>query len=289
MNFKDYYKILEVSKESSEEEIKKAYRKLAKKFHPDKNPENKKAEESFKEISEAYDVLSNPEKRKKFDDFISASNERKSYTYSGPSDSNSTTSEPEYSDFFKQFFKKSSSKRRYSFFKGDDLRGKITIDLAEAYEGSVRIINTDDGKIRIKIKPGIANDMILKIDGKGKKSTYGGDYGDLYIRIVVTDKEPYTRNGDDLIKTEFVDVYSAILGEEFLVSTFKGNVKVKIPNQFSFASKLRIKGYGMPVYDKPGKYGDLYLDFKLKLPDNLSDEEKSLIKMLRELRTRNRN
>jgi curved DNA-binding protein len=289
VNFKDYYKILDVSKDSTEEDIKKAYRKLAKKYHPDKNPDNKKAEETFKEVSEAYDVLSNQEKRKKFDDFISVSNEKKTYAYSNRPEKETTENEPEYSDFFKQFFKKTSSKRKYSFFKGDDLRGKITIDLAEAYDGSVRIINTDEGKIRIKIKPGISNDMILKIDGKGKKSLYGGENGDLYIRIVVNEKEPYTRNGNDLTKTEFVDIYTAILGEEFSVSTLKGNVRVKIPEHYSYANKLRIKGFGMPIYDSPNRFGDLYLDIKLKLPENLSSEEKTLIKKLREIKTRKQN
>jgi len=289
VNFKDYYKILDVSKEASEEDIKKAYRKLAKKYHPDKNPDNKKAEETFKEVSEAYDVLSNSEKRKKFDDFISVSNEKKTYAYTNPTNSNTSENEPEYSDFFKQFFKKTSSKRKYSFFKGDDLRGKITIDLNEAFEGSVRIINTDEGKIRIKIKPGVANETILKIDGKGKKSLYGGENGDLYIRIVVNEKEPYSRNGNDLTKIEFVDIYTAILGEEFSVSTFKGNVRVKIPEHYSFANKLRIKGFGMPISESTNRYGDLYLDIKLKLPENLTLEEKTLIKKLRDLRIKKQN
>jgi curved DNA-binding protein len=284
VNFKDYYKILGVTKDSSEEVIKKAYRKLAKKYHPDKNPDNKTAEENFKEISEAYDVLSNPEKRKKFDDFTTGSSERKTGSYTSDSNYESPENEPEYSDFFKQFFKKTNTKRKYSFFKGDDLRGKITIDLSEAYLGSVRIINTDEGKIRIKIKPGIANDMILKIDGKGKKSGYGGDNGDLYIRIVVKEPEPYSRNENDLIKTEFVDVYSVLLGEEFTVTTLKGNVRVKIPENYSFANKLRIKGYGMPVYDKVGHYGDLYLDIKLKIPENMTSEERTLIKKLKDIR-----
>jgi curved DNA-binding protein len=289
VNFKDYYKILGVENNSTEDDIKKAYRKLAKKWHPDKNPGIKSAEEKFKEISEAYDVLSNVEKRKKFDEFINLSNERRTYTYSNASDFDKSSNEPEYSDFFKQFFKKTSTKRKYSFFKGDDLRGKITIDLKEAYEGSVRIINTDEGKIRIKIKPGIANDMILKIEDKGKKSAYGGENGDLFIRIVVNDNEPYTRNENDLIKTEFVDIFSAILGEEFLVSSFKGNIKVKIPTNFSFAKNLRVKGYGMPIYDKPGHFGDLLLDIKLKIPENLSNEEKILIKQLREIRLKKQN
>ena len=284
MNFKNYYKILNITKNAGEEEIKKAYRKLAKQWHPDKNPGNKKAEEKFKEISEAYDVLSDAVKRKKFDDFISFSDNRRTYAYRKASDFTDKSYEYEFSEFFKQFFKKGKAGRRYSYFKGDDLRGKITIDFSEVYEGSTRIINTSDGKFRIKIKPGIKNDKILKIGGKGKKSRYGGENGDLYIRIVITGIPGFIRKGNDLIKTEYTDIYTAILGGEITVSTFKGNIKVKIPENYKYTKKLRVKNYGMPVYDKPGMFGDLLLDLKYILPEKLSEEERHLLKKLRELR-----
>ncbi len=284
MNFKNYYKILGITKNSEGEEIKKAYRKLAKKWHPDKNPNDNKAEEKFKEISEAYDVLSDIVKRKKFDDFISFSDTRRNYAYRRASDYTYKAYESEFSDFFKQFFKKKKTGKRYSYFKGDDLRGKITIDLKEAYEGSTRIVNTSVGKFRIKIKAGIKSDKILKIEGKGKKSRYGGENGNLYIRIVIKGIPGYLRKGDDLIKTEYINIYTAILGGEVTVSTFKGNIKVKIPENYKFTRKLRVKNYGMPIYNNAGIFGDLLLDLKYILPDKLTEEEKRLLKKLQELK-----
>lgn len=284
MNFKNYYKILGIAKNAGEEEIKKAYRKLAKQWHPDKNPDNKKAEEKFKEISEAYDVLSDAVKRKKFDDFISFSNKQRTYAYRRSTDYTEKAYESEFSDFFKQFFRKRKTDRRYSYFKGDDLRGKITINLSEAYEGSTRIVNTSSGKFRIKIKPGIESNNILKIEGKGKKSRYEGENGDLYIRIVIKGTPGFVRKKNDLIKTEYIDVYTAILGGEITVSTFKGNIKVKIPENYKYIRKLRVKNYGMPIYNKTGMYGDLFLDLKYILPEKLSEEEIRLLKKLQELR-----
>ena len=283
MDFKNYYKILAVDKNADEDVIKKAYRKLAKQWHPDKNPDNKKAEEKFKEISEAYDVLSDVTKRQKFDDFINVSKSNTSYSYRNASDFTGKEYEPEFSEFFKQFFRK-KGRKKYSYFKGDDLRGKITIELEEAYNGSTRVINTDEGKIRIKIKPGIESEKILKIPKKGKLSKYDGETGDLFIRIAVNKNNSYTRKGDNLVKKRIIDIYTAILGGEITVSTFKGNIKVKIPEDYQFNKKLRIKGYGMPVYNKPNQFGDLYLDLNYNLPQNITTEERSLLLKLKNIR-----
>ena len=284
MNFKDYYKILGTAKDAGEDEIKKAYRKLAKQWHPDKNPGNKKAEEKFKEISEAYDVLSDVAKRKKFDDFITAKQTSRTYTYRKASDYTDTAYESEFSDFFKQVFKRRKTGRKYSYFKGDDLRGKITIDLSEAYAGSTRIVNTSEGRFRIKIKPGVKYDKILKISGKGKTSRYGGERGDLYIRIVINPHPDYIRKGNDLIKSETIYIYKAILGGEITIHTLKGKVKVMIPENYNFKRKLRIKGYGMPIYEKPNTFGDLLLDLKFKFPENISAEERTLLRKLQSIR-----
>ncbi len=283
MDFKNYYKILAVDKNADENVIKKAYRKLAKQWHPDKNPDNKKAEDRFKEVSEAYDVLSDAVKRKKFDDFINVSNTNTTYSYRNASDFTGKEYEPEFSEFFKQFFKK-KGRKKHSYFKGDDLRGKITIELEEAYNGCTRVINTDEGKIRIKIKPGIESEKILKIPKKGKLSKYGGDNGDLFIRIAVKKNNSYTRKGDNLIKKQIIDIYTAILGGEITISTFKGNIKVKIPEDYQFNKKLRIKGFGMPVYNKQNQFGDLYLDLNYNLPQNITTEERNLLLKLKNLK-----
>jgi len=281
VNFKNYYKVLGVSASSGEDEIKKAYRELAKKWHPDKNQGNNTAEENFKEISEAYDVLSDVLKRKKFDDFVKASQQHRAYSYTSKTTYSQTEYETEFSDFFKQFFKNKRKKR--SYFKGEDIRGKITIDLKEAYLGSVRIINTSEGKIRIKIKPGISSEKIIKVSGKGKKSKYGGDNGDLFIRIVVKNSHEFARKGNDVIQKTEIDIYTAILGGKISLKTIKGDVKITIPENYNYKKKLRLKGYGMPVYDKPKKFGDLYLDLKYKIPKDISEEEKQLLKKLRDL------
>ncbi len=283
VNFKDYYKILGVEKTADEEEIKKTFRKLAKQWHPDKNQGNKQAEEKFKEISEAYEVLSDSEKRRKLDDFFNISQNQNKYTYKSTSTFTEEANEPEFSDFFKQFFKKKTNARN-SFLKGADLRGKITISLQEAYNGSIRIISTSDEKIRIKIKPGIASDQIIKIEGKGKPTQYGGAPGDLFIRILIQPDLLYIRNGNDLIKKEIIDIYTAILGGEISVQTLKGNIKVKIPPNYKYKRKLRIKDYGMPFYENPLKFGDLYIDLTYDLPQNLSPEEKALLLRLKDLR-----
>ncbi len=281
MKFKNYYKILNVSISASEEEIKKAYREAAKKWHPDKNPDDINAEEKFKEISEAYDVLSDVLKRKKFDDFVRASQQRKSYTYKTKSEEEFSKYESEFSDFFKQFFK-NKNKRKKRYFKGDDVRGKITIDIKEAYFGSVRIIKTDEGKIRLKIKPGIKSDTIIKISGKGKRSLYNGENGDLYIRIVIKNTQAFTLKGNDIYQKAGIDIYTVILGGETVISTLKGDVVVKIPENFNYNKKLRLKGYGMPVYNHPGMFGDLYLELYYKLPEKISSEERRLLEKLRD-------
>jgi len=286
VNFKDYYKILKISKNANLDEIKKSYRKLAKQWHPDKNPDNKKAEDKFKEISEAYDVLSDSVKRKKFDDFINVSSRSTNYSYKKAQDFSQEEYETEFSDFFKQFFKKRNNKK-YSYFKGEDLRGKITIDFEEAYSGSIRIINTKTGKIRIRIKPGVEDNKILKVKGKGKPSKYSGENGDLFIRISIKKHDFYTRKKADLIKHIDLDVYTAILGGQIIVKTFKGNVKVKIPKNYLFNQKLRIKNYGMPHYDNSEIFGDLFLELSYSLPKNITKEEEMLLLKLKELRKKN--
>lgn len=291
MQFKDYYKILGVEKNSDSEAIKKAYRHLAKEWHPDKNPENPRAEEKFKEIAEAYDVLSDNEKRKKFDDFISfgqkktttqsSTHKQRSETHRKPAD------EAEFSDFFKQFFKeRQQQKGKYEYLKGEDLRGKISIDLEEAYLGSVRILNMGDEKLRLTIKPGIEEDQILKIEEKGKPSKFGGKNGDLYVRIVINKHPVFQREGNDL-KTEITtDFYSLVLQEKIPVKTFKGEILIQLPADMDYGKSVRLKGLGMPVYGKHNTFGDLYLNVKFNIPKKISEKEKKLFRELRDIEMR---
>ena len=297
MQFKDYYKILEVDSNATADQIKKSYRRLAMTYHPDRNPGNKAAEDMFKEINEAYDVLSNPEKRQKFDlmrdgknntkDFYTKNSGTSSYK-SGGNKSSSADDDfdfdldyfkrktSEYSDFFNNFFRNST------LFKGDDFTGSISISLQEAYNGSTRILNILDQKLRIKILPGITDDQLLKIPEQGYPGIAGGKKGDLYVRVKV-EKDPYfTRRGDELFTEIYVDVFKVMLGGDILLRTLSGDIKITIPQGMEYGKQLRVKGKGMPVYNVPGMYGDLYVKVKYSIPKNLTPAQLDLIRQASE-------
>ncbi len=230
MQFKDYYKILEVTPEATADEIKKSYRRLAMTYHPDRNPGNAEAEEKFKEINEAYDVLSNAEKRQKFDLMRNGKANTADY-YKQKTAKNAQKDDlgdfdfeyfkkktGEYSEFFKNFFSNSS------LFKGEDFSGNITISLKEAYLGSTRILSVLGNQLRIKILPGIKNDQLLKIPEQGYPGIAGGKKGDLYVRVKIENDGMFTRRGDELFTEIFVDIFTVILGGEVIVKTLSGDV-----------------------------------------------------------------
>jgi curved DNA-binding protein len=282
MEFKNYYNILGVTKDSSEEDIKKTYRKLAKKWHPDKNEGNAESENKFKEISEAYSVLSDPEKRKKFDEFMIFGNNtssQKGNSQKSGYEYNYQEENPEnFSDFFKNIF---NQKTRYSYFKGEDLRGKITIELEEAYKGSVRILNIRQEKIRITLEPGIKNEHIIRIAEKGQISKYGGKKGDLYIRVVVKESPIYKVVENDLYAETQINVFTALTGGKITLPHFGSEISITIPQLCPPGKKIRIKGKGMPVYKSKNEFGDLYLSLNYKLPDKLTDKEIALLNELK--------
>lgn len=293
MQFKDYYKILEVEPTATAEQIKKSYRRLAMTYHPDRNPDNKEAEEKFKDISEAYEVLSNAEKRQKFDLMRDGKNNTGDFYKKNSSTSRTTSASSkdddefnfdffkrktgEYSDFFNNFFRKSD------LFKGDDFTGSITISLLEAYTGSNRILNILDNKLRISIKPGIKNDQLLKIPEQGYPGIGGGRKGDLYVRVKVEDHSIFTRRGDELFTEVFVDIFKIILGGSILISTLSGDIRINIPSGFDYGKQLKIKGKGMPIYGTNGMFGDLYVKIKYYIPKNLTPEQLDLIAKAAEL------
>lgn len=295
MIFKDYYKILEIKSNADLDEIKKAYRKLALKYHPDKNQGDKNAEEKFKEIAEAYAVLSDPIKRKKFDDFEgSKSKNSNRYKYKKKTEKSDLDDlfkdkgKGQFSDFFKSFFERQGKSSSGGLLIGDDVKGRITIDLEEAYTGSTRILNLDNEKLRLKIKPGIHNDQILKIKEKGSfPAMKSGRRGDLYIRIVVSEHNYFVRKKDDLHTEINVDIYTIILGGKIKIKTFKGELQFTIPQATPYGKVYRIKGHGMPVYDSDNQFGNLYLKVKYYIPKNLSAKEKKLLQELYKIRKRN--
>ncbi|MEA2107281.1 MAG: J domain-containing protein [Bacteroidota bacterium] len=305
MDYKDYYKILGVSKNASTDEIKKAYRKLAVKYHPDKNPGNKQAEARFKEISEAYEVLRDPEKRKKYDQLGSNWNQfqgadaggfdfsqfgggrrGKGRTYfSGNMDDLFGDSDSGFSDFFNAFFggfggSSGGFHQQAQQVKGKDLRSELSISLSEAFHGTSRLLNVNGQKIKINIKPGAYNGQELRIKGKGGKGRNGGADGDIYLNIKVLPEKNYTVHGNDLILKTDVDLYTAVLGGKLNINTLSGKLNINIPKGTQNGTKLRVKGKGMPVYGKSGTYGDLYLQLNILIPTNLSKKEEELFRQL---------
>jgi curved DNA-binding protein len=299
---KDYYSILGVGKTATADEIKKAYRKLAVKFHPDKNPGNKDAEEKFKEISHVYEVLSDPDNRKKYDQFgenWNRMNESQGqgggqYNSGGAGNGQSFQFEGDpseffgsggdYSNIFENLFggsgrKSSTSNQR---FKGQDVQAEMSITLEEAFHGAAKVFSINNENIRIQLKPGAYSGLTIKLAGKGGKRVNGEAAGDLYITINILPHSIYSRDGDQLRQVISIDLFTAVLGGEKQVDSLSGAVKIKIPAGTQNGKVLRLKGKGMPVYNKPGQYGDLLLEISVQVPEKLSDEQKELFKRLQD-------
>jgi len=302
VDYKDYYKILGIDKKASQAEIKKAYRALAVKHHPDKNPGNKESEEKFKLINEANEVVSDPEKRKKYDELgenwqqfekaghqpggnpFGGGNGGQQY-YSGNAGGGFGSKEGGFSDFFEQFFggrKSGGSQGRQSAraFKGSDYETEMEITLEEAYKGTSRIIQLESKKLRITTKPGSYTDQLLCIKGKGAEGSSEEHRGDLFVRIRVLPDSKIIRKGDDLYKDLEVSLYTAILGGDILVDTMAGQVKLKIVEGTQNNKTIRIKGKGMPVYEKADAFGDMYIKLQIMIPDKLTEVQRELFKKL---------
>ncbi len=310
MEYRDYYKILGVKKTASEAEIKTAYRKLANKYHPDKNPGDSTSEGKFKEISEAYEALKDPVKRSKYDrlgmnwnhfrqsggrstDFDwsdwtsgSKSGHGASGAYSNFGDSFSGSG-GNMSDFFEKIFGggfgKQTKNPKPAPKKGDDYETHVELTLEEAFKGVSRILNINGEKIDIKFKPGICEGQTLKITGKGIKGSYGGANGDLIIKVKLLPNDKVKRKDDDLYFDAFIGLYKAVLGGSHTISTFGGNIKIKIPPETQQGKTLKLSGQGMPNYANPAKRGDLYVVINVKIPTNLSQKEIELFKELKDI------
>ena len=303
MEYKDYYKVLGVERSATQDQIKKAYRKLAVKYHPDKNPGDKAAEEKFKEISEAYQVLGNEESRKKYDELGANWKQYENMGYGGQGFQGFGGQGFEgfgssgFSDFFDMFFGGQGGggfdfenisfggggrgRTRTRAMKGQDLTASIDMTLREAYFGSQRMFKIGNDTIKISIKPGVKDGQTLRVKGKGHPGFNGGENGDLLLKIHITQDPVYQRDGDDLIRNINIDIYTAILGGKVEIDTMKGNVNVPIKPQTQNNSMLRLKGLGMPHYGKEGN-GSLLLKVQLVLPNHLSEKELDFIKKAKE-------
>lgn len=295
MEFIDYYKILEISKTATEVDIKTAYRKLARKFHPDVNPNNKEAENKFKEINEANEVLSDQEKRKKYDTYgkdwkhADAFEEAKkqqgqSQRASGqPNQSGGYSGD--FSDFFESMFGgQAGSRSRQTKFRGQDLNAELHLTLKDVYKKQQQTLTVNGKNIRLTFPAGIENGQTIKVEGHGAPGVNGGPHGDLYITFIIENKTKFKRDGSDLHTTVEVDLYTALLGGDLVVDTFEGKVKLKIVPETQSGAVVKLKGKGFPVYKKENHYGDLYINYKVQLPTNLSEKEKELLRELKKMR-----
>ncbi len=300
MEFVDYYTVLGVPKTASDEDIKKAYRKLARKLHPDLNPNDADAHKKFQQLNEANEVLSDPEKRKKYDQygkdwqqaeqFEQARQQRQQQTrqtagagMGGEYDFSDGFGGADFSDFLSSMFGQQGQARtggRQAKFRGSDYQTELHLSLRDAYTTHKQTLNLDGQQIGITIKAGVENGQKIKLAGYGAPGVNGGPKGDLYITILVAEDSRYKRKGNDLYVEEEIDLYTAVLGGEKVIGTLSGNVKIPVAAGTQNGGKSRLKGKGFPVYNQDGTFGDLYVQWQVKIPVDLTDEQKDLFRKL---------
>lgn len=298
MDYIDYYKSLGINKNATAEEIKKAYRKLARKHHPDLNPNDPEAAKFFQQLNEANEVLSDPEKRKKYDQYgkdwkhaeqFEHARQQKTKAGSNPfteegapyDDSGehfSYSDEGVFSDFFASMFGNRGG--RQAKFKGNDYHASIAIDLSEAYKTHKRVFAINGKNVRITVPAGIANGQEIKLPGYGSPGVNGGPAGDLYLTFEINNDTAFERRGNNLYRDVPLDLYKAILGGEVTLDTLSGKVKLKVAPETQNGTKVRLKGRGFPVYKKDGTFGDLFITYQVQLPTGLTAKEKELFERL---------
>jgi curved DNA-binding protein len=292
VDYKDYYKILEIDKKATPAEVKKAYRTLAKKNHPDKNLGDKKAEERFKLVNEANEVLGNPEKRKQYDELgenwqqnqQTQNQQRQSNQQGRQSNQGFGGGNPDgFSDFFEQFFsqQRGGNQQQNQARKGVDYETEMEISLEEAFSGTSRIIQLENEKLRVTTKPGAYTDQQLKIKSKGAQGSSAANRGDLFVRIRVANHPKFVRKGDDLHQIININLYDAILGNDIIIETISGKLKIKIIAGTQNGKTIRLKGKGMPVYEKPLTFGDFYVLIHVQIPTKLSQKQMELFEELK--------
>jgi curved DNA-binding protein len=298
MEFVDYYKVLGVDKNASEEDIKKAYRKLARKLHPDLNPNDKEAHKKFQQLNEANEVLSDPEKRKKYDQYgkdwqhaeqfeqARQQQQQRRYSNEGGQSFSGDFNEDDFSEFFSSMFGGGEGFRsRQTKFRGQDYHAELHLNLREAAVTHQQTITVDGKNIRITIPAGVSNGQKIKLKGHGAPGVNGGPNGDLYITFQIADDPQFKRLENDLYTTHEIDLYTALLGGETTIDTLNGKLKLKVAPETQNGTKVRLKGKGFPVYKQEGSFGDLYVTYEVKLPTRLTEKEKELFTQLSKLRS----
>lgn len=290
MDFIDYYKILGLDKSASEADIKKAYRKLAREHHPDLNPNDKEAHKRFQQINEANEVLSDPEKRKKYDQygkdwkhadaFEQAKQQRGGReSFAGGSGGYESFDDDRFSDFFETLFGEGSQRSRAKF-RGQDVQAQLSLRLADAYKTHSQTFTINGKNIRITIPAGVENGQVIKLKGHGGEGRNGGPNGDLYITFNIPNDPNLKRDGNDLHMTVEIDLYTAVLGGELVIESLAGKLKLKVNPETQNGTKIRLKGKGYPVYKKEGEFGDLFVTYQVRIPTNLTERQKQLFRQL---------
>lgn len=295
MDFIDYYQVLGISKTASDEEIKKAYRKMARKLHPDLNPTDKEAHKKFQQVNEANEVLSDPDKRKKYDQYgkdwqhaeqFEKAKQSRSYANEGSQGFDNDFNDGDFSSFFESMFGNSgrSGRSRQTKFRGQDYNSELRLSLINAANTHQQTLSINGKNVRITIPAGVENGQVIKLKGHGAPGINGGPNGDLYITFVIENDSRYKRSGDDLYVTEDIDLYTAVLGGEITLDTINGKIKLKVKPETQNGARTRIKGKGFPLYKKEGQFGDLYITYNISTPVNLSEKEKELFTQLASIR-----
>ena len=315
MAYIDYYKILGVDKTATQDDIKKAFRKLARQYHPDLNPNDANAKEKFQAINEANEVLSDPEKRKKYDEYgenwkhaDEFEAQRKAYQnqqgggggdgeywystdgthfsgFGGEGMHGFGGNGSGFSDFFEELFGHrgaGAGRGAHGAFKGQDIQGELQLTLREAATTHKQTFSVNGENLRITVPAGIANGQIIKLKGHGGKGVSGGPDGDLYITFNIADDPVFRRKDNDLYTDVNIDLYTAVLGGEVTVNTLDGQVKLKVRPGTQNDAKVRLKGKGFPVYKQDGTYGDLIVTYHVTIPTTLTDKQKDLFRQLQQ-------
>lgn len=287
MDFVDYYKVLGVDKNATESNIKSAYRKLARKLHPDLNPNDKDAHKKFQQVNEANEVLSDPEKRKKYDKYGAEWKHGDEYEKTRQTKQQSQygggqgfDGGGDFSDFFSSMFGGQEGGRSQPKYRGQDYNAELRLNLTDAYNTHQQTLTVNGKNVRITIPAGVEDGQVIKLKGYGAQGMNGGPAGDLFITFVIAVHPVYRRLGSDLYTNADIDLYTAVLGGETTLETLSGKIKMKVSQETQNGTKTRLKGKGFPVYKQDGLFGDLYVTYNIKMPTNLTEVQKELFKQL---------
>ena len=295
MEFIDYYQILGIDKSTKAEDVKKAYRKLAHKHHPDLNPNDKDAHKKFQQINEAYKVIGDPEKRMRYDQYGEARHQSQRFeqaqqqpqtqpgtTFQKDADFHKDAEGGHFSEFFESLFGRRNTKNRQNgkASKGQDQETIVQLRLQDVFITQSRTFLVNGRPVRISIPAGVEDGQRIRLKEQGGPGVHGGPAGDLYITFQIADDPVFKRSGSDLHATVDLNLYTAILGGDITIHTLNGMLKLKVPPETQNGTKVRLKGKGLPVYKQEGQYGDLYITYQIKIPTGLSERERDLFAKL---------